>query len=290
MSILIFLLLILQSDLSSDVIDRFAKEHHDHTCKAGKGTSVVWSDIPPAPPLEPKEDHPAILYWTREDFDREEKKREAQAGATNGDAPTDNLVPPPKVNHSKHYYLQHHDGTPVSKKQVAALSFDARGLWETLKAEGRAPKTFRKLSSSAWEFFSRMLLSDPNHAFLRWCDNGEWKLHEWATQSYSSWALNAKLRTQKKKGPKTKTIKSDDVLDDPNLIHMQDEDGGGAKDEENDDVDDNDLSKNDDKHDQVLGDSTQEAPADKGKSTDKGNTPPQVQQVRQSLNHPPRTA
>ena len=71
---------------------------------------------------------------------------------------------------------------------------------------------------------------------------------------------------------------------------MQDEDGGGAKDEENDDVDDNDLSKNDDKHDHVLGDSTQEAPADKGKSTVKGDTPPQVQQVRQSLNHPPRTA
>jgi hypothetical protein len=46
----------------------FAKEHHDNTCKAGKGGSIIFSDVPPMPPLDLKEDHPVINYWVRDDF------------------------------------------------------------------------------------------------------------------------------------------------------------------------------------------------------------------------------
>lgn len=279
----------------SNVIDRFAKEHHDHTCKAGKGGSIILSDVPPAPPLDPKEDHPAIDYWFKEDFTSAEANR--LAGETNGDAPTDNPAPPKKGKYSAHYYLQHHDGTQVSKKQVAALSFDARKLWIALKDEGRAPKTFSKMSSSAWEFFSHMLLSDPDHAFLRLCDDGEWKLREWATQNYSSWTLNIGLREKKKKGqPQQKAKSENNILDDPKLLRMQDEDGDGDEGQDEDGAegdddgdeedDDDDPFKNINNHDGVPDESAQGVDSgksmDKGKSTDKGNPPPQMQPVRQS--------
>jgi hypothetical protein len=205
-----------------------------------------------------------------------------------------------KGKHSKYYYLQHHDGTLASKRQVAALSFDACKLWVTLKDEKRAPKTFSKMLSSAWEFFSCMLLTDPDHAFLHWCDDGEWKLQEWATQNYSLWTLNTGLREKK---PKEKKAKGEStILDDPKLLHMQDEDGDGDKDkdkdeenkdkdkdkedktEDDDDDNDNNPSKNVHNHAHVLDESAQRV--DKGKSVDKGNPPPQMQAVSQSSPQP----
>ena len=119
------------------------------------------------------------------------------------------------------------DGSPVTKREVAALSFDACGLWTTLKEENRAPKTFSKMSSSAWEFFSWTLLANPDHAFLHWCDDGQWKLRKWAKQNYSSWTLNMGLRQKKaKKKPDVQNTetKKDDILDDLDLLRMTDQD------------------------------------------------------------------
>jgi hypothetical protein len=250
---------------SSNIIDRFAKEHHDHTCKAGNGTSVSLSDVPPYLPLDPREDHPAVDFWTREDYNRAEADQ--QTGETNGDVPVDNPEQPPP-NRTGHYYLQHHDGSQVSKRQVAALSYDSRALWMTLLEQKRAPVTFGKMSSSAWEFFSRMVLANPDHAFLRLCDDGQWKLREWATQNYSSWALNIGLRQKKSRKPKN------EPLNDPALIRMssterdaEDKDNDGERKDNDDSVDaDNDGRSSDE--------STQ--------GDDDGNTPPQVQPVRQS--------
>ena len=184
---------------------------------------MVLGDVPQYPSLDPREDHPAVDIWFKDDFNRAEATQ--LSGETHGHAPTDNPVLTPGGNHTPYYYLQHHDGTPVNKREVATLSFDARGLWATLMEENRAPKTFSKMSSSAWEFFSRTLLANPDHAFLRWCDDRQWKLREWAKQNYSSWSLNIGLRQKKPKKktdvPNTKT-KQDDILDDPDLLRMTD--------------------------------------------------------------------
>jgi DNA-directed RNA polymerase delta subunit len=260
-------MLIRYSICLSNVIDRFAKEHHDHTCKAGKGGSTILCDVPPAPPLDQKEDHPAVDYWYREEYNRAEA---TQNGETNGDAAT---VPP--AGQSPHYYLQHHDGTPASKREIAALSFAARARWATLMEQGRAPKTFSKMSSSSWEYFSRTLLADPDYAFLRWCDDGEWKLREWSTQAYSSWTLTSGLREKKPKPHKPKTeakAEADnniDKLDNPDLLRMQDSededrvDGNAEEDSEN--------AVNDANH----------GPDESSDGVDKGNSPPQMQVVRE---------
>ena len=150
-------------------------------CNAGTGHAVVLGNVPPYPLLNPQEDHPAINLWFKDDFNC--AKATKLSGETQGDAPTNNPMQTPGGNHSSHYYLQHHDGTPVNKREVAVLSFNARGLWMTLMKEGRAPKTFSKMSSSAWEFFSQMLLANPDHVFLHWCDDRQWKLHKWAKQN-----------------------------------------------------------------------------------------------------------
>jgi hypothetical protein len=98
--------------------------------------------------------------------------------------------------------------------------------------------TFGKMSSSAWEYFSRLILSDLNHAFLRWCDDGEWKLREWSTQNYSSWTLNIGLRQKKQKDAKTEGSDAS-ILDDTKLICLQDnEDEDEVNDKDNTNVED----------------------------------------------------
>ena len=212
--------------LISEIINRFANEHHDHTCKAGPGSamtrvSVSLTGIPPLPPLQTREDHPAVEYWAKEDYNRAEESQSnsetnGQITMTEGDTgPTQSG----SRRKNKYYYLQHHDGTPVNKQEVASLSFKARSLWMTLKEDGRAPKTFSKISSSAWEFFLRMMIANPGFDFLRWCDDGEWKLREWATHNYSSWAFNVGLRDKKKK-IKDDSALDDSVLDNTTLIRM----------------------------------------------------------------------
>lgn len=234
---------------------------------------MVLGDVPPYPPLDPQEDHPAVDLWFKGDFNRAEATQ--LSGETHGDVPTDGTVQTPGGNRSPHYYLQHHDGTPVNKREVAALSFDARGLWTTLMEENRAPKTFSKMSSSAWEFFSRTLLANPDHAFLRWCDDGQWKLREWAKQNYSSWTLNIGLRQKKPKkttdGQNTKT-KKDDILDDPGLLHMTDH---------------NDSKYNNGEGgSQSISFNNNHGPSDSDQEKGDGTRPMEVRPVRQSqLNH-----
>ena len=200
----------------SKIIDRFTSEHWDCTCNAGTGHSVVLGNVPPYPPLSLQEDHPAINLWFKDDFNHAEATW--LSGGTHRDMLTNNPVQILEGNHSPHYYLQHHGGTPVNKREVTALCFNACRLWTTLMEEIQAPKTFSKMPSSAWEFFSQTVLANPSNAFLHWCDNRQWKLHEWKKP------LNIRLQQKKPKKPdlpNTKT-KKDNTLNDPNLLHMTD--------------------------------------------------------------------
>ena len=236
------------------------------------GTSVILlGDVPTAPPLKLKEDHSHIMYWSQEDFNCAESKQ--VSGETSGDVSTNNTVSPqePQDNYTKYYYLQHDDGTHISKKEVAHLSFDACAHWFTLLEQKQAPSTFSRLLGSAWESFSRSILSDPNHAFLHWCKDREWKLQEWCTQNYSSWALNTGLWQKKPKKPKTKGS-NNNILDDTKLIHMQDNEG-------DDKANNADIFKN------ILNDNncSPDIPTQKG---DKGKTLCPLQTQMQSVLNP----
>ena len=110
------------------------------TGKTGMGTSVILlGDVPTAPPLKLKEDHSHIMYWSQEDFNCAESKQ--VSGETSGDVSTNNTASPqePQDNYTKYYYLQHDDGTHISKKEVAHLSFDAHAHWLVLPQLGLAP-------------------------------------------------------------------------------------------------------------------------------------------------------
>ena len=85
------------------------------------GHLVVLGNVPPYPPLNPQENHPAVDLWFKDNFNHAEATQLSRE--THGDAPTDNHMQTPGGNHSLHYYLQHHDGTPVNKREVTALEF-----------------------------------------------------------------------------------------------------------------------------------------------------------------------
>ena len=92
---------------------------------------ILLGNVPTAPPLKLKEDHSHIMYWSQEDFNCAESKQ--VSGETSGDVSTNNTASPqePQDNYTKYYYLQHDDGTHISKKEVAHLSFDACAHWTT---------------------------------------------------------------------------------------------------------------------------------------------------------------
>lgn len=93
--------------------------------------------------------------------------------------------------HSKHFYLEHKDGTPVSKEEIAAMSLKARMTWEELHMKGMALTTFGKMTKAAWEFYWYSMAALPKFNFILLCEYGEWKLQKWSIDSYSSWMLSS---------------------------------------------------------------------------------------------------
>ncbi|KAH9033838.1 hypothetical protein EDB84DRAFT_1561574 [Lactarius hengduanensis] len=123
-----------------------------------KGTCRVFSlaNPPPNPTLQEQGDHPDVFYWDIREFRIEARHRTKQGnkGETNDEA---NLVitkrkrgRPPKsemtgTNHS-HFYLEYHDGTPVSSEDIVLLSQKARMAWLELDDDGLAPPTFGQMT------------------------------------------------------------------------------------------------------------------------------------------------
>jgi hypothetical protein len=176
------------------------------------------------PPLNPtlleQVDHPLICYWLKLDFRTEFNVRKKK-GETDGQASSIRTKRkagrPPKSstedpdNHSAHFYLEYHNGTPVSREDIAELSQFARGTWEDLNNAKLVPSTFGKMSRLAWDYFWHSIVAIPTFSFLLLCEGGQWKLRHWSTQSYSSWAANRGVRPAKLKT---------EMLDDAKLIRM----------------------------------------------------------------------
>ena len=85
----------------------------------------------------------------------------------------------------------------------------AQTIWETLNEHRLVPTTFDKISETAWDYYARIILNDPEFFFFRLCDNGQWKLNEWLNSSYP-WYGNRGERHQKV---------NDSVLED-NLMYL----------------------------------------------------------------------
>ncbi|KAI9442576.1 hypothetical protein H4582DRAFT_2096493 [Lactarius indigo] len=194
-----------------------------------KGNRRVFSlaNPPPNPKLEAQEDHPEVQYWKERTFKDEAKRRRKQGtkGETDGDASMvlakrrrGRPAAPAKSDSTEltdnggHFYLEYHDGTLVSSDDIALLSRRARMIWMELGDVGLAPPTFGQITNIAWDFYWRSILAYPEFQFLLLCDDGMWKLRQWSTRSYSTWALNHGVREAK---PKTAG-----ALDNPELIQM----------------------------------------------------------------------
>ena len=174
---------------------------------------------PPKPVLREQENYPHVKCWSREDYSKLKKKKR---GVTDGEA-TSVLTKrkpgrPTKSStldtddHSKHFYLEHEDGTPISREDIVEMSVKARMTWEELLKKGMAPVTFCKITKAAWEFYWYSMAAYPEFDFIMLCKNGEWKLRQWSIDSYSSWTRTSGVRI-------VNPPKAED-LNNPTLIQM----------------------------------------------------------------------
>jgi hypothetical protein len=165
---------------------------------------------PPNPKHKLQVDHPDIQFWHEGDYRLcVNKAKKAKRGETNGEARSAERKGkhgrPPKSStqdaedHSKHFYLENDDGTPVSRELIADLSEKARMVWEELYVTKLTPQTFCKMSKITWDFYWCSIVTIPDLDFLLLCEGGEWKLRQWSIDSYSSWALNRGVQTAKTK-------------------------------------------------------------------------------------------
>ncbi|KIL54971.1 hypothetical protein M378DRAFT_182359 [Amanita muscaria Koide BX008] len=158
----------------------------------------------------------------QDDSDSEMEEKRRIAGETDGLA-TSKKKPgrkkfnsdddTPTTDSATHPYLQNEDGSLVSPEQLGVMSQKARRIWIAFKKEGEAPTTWGQISTDLHDYYVQEMVSDPKFLFLRYCDDGEWKLLEWTRKSYSSWTLSNGLREKKSK-------KLSESLDNPDLLQI----------------------------------------------------------------------
>jgi hypothetical protein len=90
------------------------------------------------------------------------------------------------------FYLQDSMGRPVSEARAAAICTTARGLFKHLRNQNMAPKSWRKRSDPAAQYFYRgMVKFEPNFMMAE----DFWKLDRLATDIYFNWARPRKEGT-----------------------------------------------------------------------------------------------
>ncbi|KAM6489219.1 hypothetical protein JOM56_015389 [Amanita muscaria] len=180
------------------------------------GSSSHFRSLASKPPALEHDNYPNIRFWTHKLYTKEKRRI---AGETDGLATSKKKPGRKKFNSegdalteaATHPYLQNEDGSLVSPEQLGVMSQKARRIWIAFKKTGEAPATWGQISTDLHDYYVREMVSDPRYIFLRYCNDGEWKLLEWTRKSYSSWTLSNGLREKKSK-------KSS--LDDPDLIKM----------------------------------------------------------------------
>ncbi|KAI9443888.1 hypothetical protein H4582DRAFT_2189453 [Lactarius indigo] len=252
-----------------EALGLFAKDHHNRQAGVDSGVVSITSeilDLPAKQALWIRADNPGVVYWVKKEYTRAARRK--NRGETDGNATSVQVKrkrgrPPQDSNdeedHSTHFYLETRDGIPVDKSVIAEMSRKARMLWRTLDKCGLAPETFGKIENRAWDYYSRTILADKAHDFLRLCDDGEWKLREWSTKSYPSWYRNRHMPAT----PKTENNSTDSdndldlsadhhndprklLLEDPKLIRMNPHDDPQHEDDDDPDVGEHHTKNSDD--------------------------------------------
>src|SRR6266566_7327218 len=85
-----------------------------------------------------------------------------------------------------------------------------------------APSSWGKASEVAYKYFNNGMLNEPGFKFFGYC-KGNWKLTQWATKAYTSWAHNY-MKSSDTGNSKTlcATKRKHVLLDNPSLIQLND--------------------------------------------------------------------
>ena len=79
------------------------------------------------------------------------------------------------------FYLENEDGPLISRNLTFRMSQKAQTIWESLDSDEHG---LDEISETAWGFYSRRMLSDPELFILRLHDDGQRKLKVWSSNSY----------------------------------------------------------------------------------------------------------
>jgi len=135
------------------------------------------------------ETHPAIRFWTQEDWHAWLMSPEA------GQNPR-----------GRYGYLEDDEGKPPIRTVLKEICKHARGAWEELLQWNLAPKTWGKLGTSGQELFHHIMeKSFPLFTFA----NDGWKLDHLVSTTYSAW-YTRHFNADGSVKPRGKCIKTED--------------------------------------------------------------------------------
>lgn len=195
------------------------------------GTSSI---LAPRAALETldKGNYPRVTFWTRNSFKHFLKDN---AGDTNAMATKKPKRGRPTAIDSDneedndwHIYLTNDMGECLNRSRLHKIGYKAKCIWQALKKEHMAPKTWKKINEQVCEYYKAEMCSE--FIEFRYADN-DWKLEEWTTRNYVSWKRNHLKdldsgdndgcdTTNKRKCTKREGPESGKLLDDPMLIAM----------------------------------------------------------------------
>jgi hypothetical protein len=141
----------------------------------------------PMPKFNNRKDFPAITVWTAAEWAVHplNKKKVSQDVSLFPNA----AIQTDRNNRVSMFYLQDPQGHPVTESRAAMICSTARGLFQHLRSQGMAPRTWSKRSDPAAQYFYReMIKFEPN--FLMAEDH--WKLERIAIDIYFNWARQRK--------------------------------------------------------------------------------------------------
>lgn len=143
--------------------------------------------IEPMPKFNNRKDFPAITVWTAAEWAVHplNKKKVSQDVSLFPNV----AIQTDRNNRVSMFYLQDPGGQPVTEPRAAMICSTARGLFQHLRNQGMAPKSWSKRSDPAAQYFYReMIKFEPN--FLMADDH--WKLERLATDIYFNWSRQRK--------------------------------------------------------------------------------------------------
>jgi len=193
------------------------------------------------PPRLEKTSCPGVRFWRKKDWTGHIKARKGETNRNGASLPqhgqprddsdsdsdggSDSCSEAMTKKTSTHPYLKNADGTSMKSVKLRQMSQKAWCALGALRDYGCLAEPWSDVKHDAYRYYYAMMLSDPDFIFPRFCNNGEWKLQEWTTRLFPSWAK--KLHGNKREEHKTtrrphKKMKTD-IFKDPQLLTIESE-------------------------------------------------------------------